>query len=180
MLYIQSTKTTCTRWNYLAWTFETATGSIYATEAILALYSLYHPDFVPSNYHYFIAYLGVTWTSCSMILFGQQALTRIANTCAILCLSFWFISLMIVAIMPATKNGYGNNHFVWAEWNNQTGYSSNGLVFCLGLLNGAFAIGTPHGCTHSRSSLTTDYPDRTLIKQWRRKSPTLNVISQKA
>lgn len=115
----------------------------------MALYSLYHHDFVPSNYQFFLAYLGVTWSSCAIVLFGQRALTHIANTCAISCLVIWFISLMIVAIMPSTKSGYASNHFVWGEWNNQTGYSSNGLVFCLGMLNGAFAIGSTDGCTHS-------------------------------
>lgn len=100
--------------------------------------------------------------SCSIVLFGQQALSRIANTCAILCLSFWFISLMVVAIMPTTKNGHASNHFVWAEWNNQTGYTSNGLVFCLGMLNGAFAIGTPDGCTHSNSPISN--VERMLIE----------------
>ncbi|KAG0646544.1 Choline transport [Hyphodiscus hymeniophilus] len=139
-----------------------ASASIYGAEAILALYSLYHPDFVPSNYQFFLAYLGVTWMSCSIVLFGQQVLTHIANTCAILCLLFWFISLMIVSIMPATKNGHASNHFVWTEWNNQTGYTSNGLVFCLGMLNGAFAIGTPDGCTHMAEEIPD--PKRNIPK----------------
>ena len=141
------------RWNCLAWTFGTASASIYGAEAILALYSLYHPDFSPSNYQFFLAFLGVTWISCGLVLFGQPILTYGANSFAMTCLAVWFVSLMVVSIMPSTKNGYATHDFVWKQWNNQTGYSSNGLVFCLGMLNGAFAIGTPDGCTHGKQVL---------------------------
>jgi hypothetical protein len=49
-----------------------------------------------------------------------------------------------LAIMPSrTGKGYASNDFVWKEWQNQAGWSSDGLVFCLGMLNGAFAVGTP-------------------------------------
>jgi choline transport protein len=50
--------------------------------------------------------------------------------------------------MPHSKGGYATTEFVWREWQNDTGYSSNGLVFCLGMLNGAFAVGTPDVITH--------------------------------
>ena len=46
--------------------------------------------------------------------------------------------------MPSqTGYGYANNSFVWTDWNNQTGWSSNGFVFLAGMLSGAFTIGTP-------------------------------------
>jgi choline transport protein len=61
---------------------------------------------------------------------------------------------MVLAIMPSTTGkGYATNEFVWGNWMNGTGYSSNGFVFLAGMLNGAFAIGTPDGCTHRK--LTT-------------------------
>jgi choline transport protein len=63
---------------------------------------------------------------------------------------------MVLVIMPSqTGKGYATNSFVWTEWNNETGYSSNGFVFLAGMLNGAFAIGTPDGCTH----LAEEIPD---------------------
>jgi choline transport protein len=58
---------------------------------------------------------------------------------------------MVCAIIPlTTRKGYASSKFVWREWNNQTGYSSDGFVFCAGMLNGAFAIGTPDGATHRK------------------------------
>lgn len=49
-----------------------------------------------------------------------------------------------------TGAGYASHNFVWLEWQNDTGYSSNGFVFLAGMLNGAFAIGTPDGCSHRK------------------------------
>jgi len=44
-------------------------------------------------------------------------------------LSIWFVSLMVCAIMPSTTTaGYASHEFIWQEWNNQSGYSSNGFV----------------------------------------------------
>ena len=67
------------------------------------------------------------------------------------------VSRMQLRYCPITKppksttgSGYASHSFVWSEWNNQTGYSSNGFVFFAGMLNGAFAIGTPDGCSHRK------------------------------
>ncbi|CAL3967810.1 unnamed protein product, partial [Diplocarpon coronariae] len=43
---------------------------------------------------------------------------------------------------------YARSAFVWADWSNQTGYSSDGFVFCAGMLNGAYAVGTPDCVSH--------------------------------
>jgi hypothetical protein len=55
-----------------------------------------------------------------------------------------FITIMVCAIMPSRSGkGYASNEFVWRDWQNQAGWSSDGFVFCAGMLNGAFAVGTP-------------------------------------
>jgi choline transport protein len=103
------------------------------------------------RWHIFIAFLGVTWSVCAVVLFGQRILPRIANTCAAMCMSIWFVTIMVCFIMPSTTGkGHASSSFVWGDWSNQTGYSSNGFVFLAGMLNGAFAIGTPDGCTHGK------------------------------
>ena len=43
---------------------------------------------------------------------------------------------------------YASSTKVWATWDNQTGYKSDGFAFLLGMLNGAFAVGTPDLVTH--------------------------------
>jgi len=44
-------------------------------------------------------------------------------------LTIWFISLMVCATMPSTTAaGYASHEFIWQQWDNQAGYSSNGFV----------------------------------------------------
>ena len=141
------------RWNCFAWTFGCASASLFGANAIVGIYSLYHPTYTPDRWQIFIAYLGVTWMGCSIVLFGQRILSHIANFCAFLCIAIWFVTMMVCVIMPsATGFGYASHSFIWTEWSNQTGYSSNGFVFLAGMLNGAFAIGTPDGCSHGKVS----------------------------
>lgn len=49
--------------------------------------------------------------------------------------------------MPS-GTGHATHSFVWSDWVNDTGYSSNGFVFLAGMLNGAYAVGTPDCVSH--------------------------------
>lgn len=60
-----------------------------------------------------------------------------------------FITIVVCATLPHTSgSGYASSSFVWADWSNQTGYTSNGFVFLAGMLNGAYAVGTPDCVSH--------------------------------
>ncbi|KAE9961867.1 hypothetical protein EG327_002839 [Venturia inaequalis] len=143
-------------WNVLAWIFGTASVSLFGANAIIACWSVQHPEYFPERWHIFLAYLFVTWLACGTVMFGHSILPKILNFGAFLCISVWFVTVMVLAIMPSkTGKGYASNSFVWKDWNNATGYSSSGFVFLAGMLNGAFAIGTPDGCTH----LAEEIPD---------------------
>ncbi|KAL8769572.1 MAG: hypothetical protein Q9209_004504 [Squamulea sp. 1 TL-2023] len=51
--------------------------------------------------------------------------------------------------MPTVNgNAQASNSFVWKDWVNSTGYSSNSFVFLLGMLNRAFTVGTPNLTSH--------------------------------
>ena len=54
------------------------------------------------------------------------------------------ISIIICASMAE----HNTDAFVWKEWQNFSGYESNGFVFCLGMLNGAFAFGATDVISH--------------------------------
>ena len=136
-------------WNCIAWIFGCAAPSLFAANAVLAMYNLYHPDYVLERWHVFIAYLVIIWIDNGIIMFGQKYLARFATLSGTICIIFYFVSLLIVAIMPSkTGAGYASDSFVWADFQNLTGWSSNGLVFLMGMLNGAFTIGTPDGVCH--------------------------------
>lgn len=43
---------------------------------------------------------------------------------------------------------YASTSTIWSAWDNETGYSSDGFAFLLGMLNGAYSVGTPDVVTH--------------------------------
>lgn len=137
--------------NVVAWVYGVIGVAFFGAEAIVGMYALYHDDYEPKRWQIFICYAGFTWICTAVVLFGHRILARLSAAAGVLCLAFWFVTLMVVAIMPSTNGkGYASNHFVWGDWVNSTGWSSNGFVFLAGMLNGAFAIGTPDGVTHRK------------------------------
>lgn len=136
-------------WNCLGWTFGTASSCAWASNTIVAMYNVYHPNYIPQNWQIFVGFLGILWLDCAIVLFAQRVLSKLATFWGCLCIAFTFVSLLVCAIMPSrTGFGYASNEFVWADFQNLTGWSSGGLVFLMGMQNGAFAIGTPDCVTH--------------------------------
>jgi len=129
--------------------FGAAVCSLASAEALIAMYSLYHPDYTPQRWQIFIAFVCVTWLDLSFILFGQRILARIATGMGASLLLLFFIVTLLCAIYPSQNGaGYASNAAVWTDFQNLTGWSSNGFVFVMGILNGAYAIGTPDGVCH--------------------------------
>jgi amino acid transporter len=120
-----------------------------SSQIAVAMYGLYRPDYTPERWHIFIGYLIVTWICCSTVLFANRALPMVNNIGLFFILAGVFITILVCAIMPhTTGSGYASSSFVWSEWSNQTGYGSDGFVFLAGMLNGAYAVGTPDCVSH--------------------------------
>lgn len=107
------------------------------------MYALFHPEFVPAQWHVFVSYLVVTWLCSMVVLIGNRFLPSINSIGLFFILAGVLITIVVCAILPSKRGGYASSKFVWKDWTNATGYTSNGLVFCMGMLNGAFAVGTP-------------------------------------
>lgn len=132
-------------WNFLAWVFAiSATTEIIGAQAV-SMYAAFHPAFVTHRWHVFVAYMIVTWLSCFCVLFANWILPLLEQGGAFLIVAGVLITIIVCAAMPPV---HATNAFVWSEWTNSTGYSSNGFVFLLGMLNGAYSVGTPDVVTH--------------------------------
>lgn len=141
-------------WNVLGWIFGTASISSIVSNQIISMYGLFHEGYAYERWHVFIVYLIITWLSCAIVLFSNRALPAITNVGLFFILAGVFITILVCAIMPSkTGKGYASNSFVWKDWQNQAGWSSDGLVFCAGMLNGAFAVGTPDCVSHLAEEL---------------------------
>ena len=132
-------------WNFLAWVFAiAATTEIIGAQAV-SMYAAFHPAFVTHRWHVFVAYMIVNWLSCFCVLFANWILPLLEQGGAFLIVAGVLITIIVCAAMPPV---HATNAFVWSEWTNSTGYSSNGFVFLLGMLNGAYSVGTPDVVTH--------------------------------
>lgn len=84
------------------------------------------------------------------MLFANRALPLLNNVALFLMLGGFLITVVVCAAMPGTggRPPHASPAFVFKNWTADIGYSSNGFVFLLGMLNGAYAIGTPDFVTH--------------------------------
>ncbi|EME38404.1 hypothetical protein DOTSEDRAFT_48634 [Dothistroma septosporum NZE10] len=136
-------------WNCIAWIFGAASTCLFAANAVVAMYGVYHPAYVPKRWHIFICYLAIIWIDNAIVCFGQKRIAQLANISGVTCVTLLVVSTLTVAIMPSqTGYGYASNAFVWGEFQNLTGWSSNGLVFLMGMLNGAYTVGTTDAVCH--------------------------------
>lgn len=116
---------------------------------VVSMYAIYHPGYATERWHVFIAYIIFTWLTCAVVLFANKALPiceHVGGASVVVCV---FITIVMCAAMPqSTGDGYASSHAVWEVWDNGTGYSGDGLAFCLGMLNGAYCVGTPDLTSH--------------------------------
>ncbi|THV77801.1 amino acid transporter [Aureobasidium pullulans] len=136
-------------WNFFAWVFGSASMSSILANEVLAMWGLFHPDYVAERWHVFICYIIISWSCCAVVLFANRALPMVNNIGLFLTLGGCFLTILVCAIMPTTTGaGHATTAAVWSSWSNDTGYKSNGLVFVTGMLNGAFSVGTPDCVSH--------------------------------
>jgi amino acid transporter len=119
--------------------------SLIIANQIVAMYGLFHPDYVYQRWQVYVTYLLVTWLCCCVVLFANRALPYINQLGLFFILAGVFITIVVCAAMPDT---HATGSFVWRDWVNSTGYGSDGFVFLMGMLNGAYAVGTPDCVSH--------------------------------
>lgn len=135
--------------DFLAWVFGVAANCSIVGSMVVYCWGMFHPDSDLQRWQVFICFLITSWLCCFVVMFANWSLPAINNVGSFLMIGGWFVTVVVCAVMPL-KNGKGHasNDFVWRKWQNNTGYSSNGFVFLAGMLNGAFAVGTPDCITH--------------------------------
>jgi choline transport protein len=159
-------------WNLLAWIFGASANCAIIGSGVVWCYQVFHPEVVVQRWQVFIVYQIITWACCATVLFGQRSLALINRIGSFFMLGGVFVTVLVCAIMPFYNGrGHASNSFVWKEWENNTGYSSNALVFLTGMLNGAFAVGTPDCLTH----LAEEIPRYLLSRLHRERDTNLHL-----
>jgi choline transport protein len=124
------------------------------------MYSVYHADYVPQQWHVFIAYLLILWFSAAVVIFANRLVPHTQNLGMFFVIVGGIVTIIVLAAMPKQ---HASNYFVWGSFsdNNLTGWV-NGIAFLTGVLNGAFTIGTPDAITHMSEEMA--HPQKDLPK----------------
>ena len=131
------------------WIFAPTSTGVIIGNCTVQMYASTHPGFIAQRWHVFVAHLVITWCSISLILFANRALPAINNLGVFLLITGLVVTIIVCAVIPSRSEGsHASNDFVWKDWSADIGYSSDGFVFLAGMLNGAFAVGTPDCCSH--------------------------------
>jgi choline transport protein len=130
--------------NFFGWLFDLASIVYVMSELVIQMYSLYHPSYVIQEWHIFVVLVLITWICIAATIFFNKYLPFLQQFGLFVVLVGGLATIIVIAAMPKT---HASNAFVWSEWENNTGWPS-GVAFLTGVLNGAFAIGTPDAVTH--------------------------------
>lgn len=136
-------------WNCLAWLLGFASTLQFLGVQTVSMYAVMHDGFVTQQWHVFVTYVIYCWIVVLIGLYMNRSLPSIQMIGGFTVIAGVFISIIVCAVMPHVNDrAYASNFSVWGDWQNQTGYSSSGLAFLLGMLNGAFSVGTPDLTSH--------------------------------
>ena len=136
-------------WNFLGWLLALASICQIVGALLVSMYGAFHPEFEALQWHVFVAFLATTWISCAIVLLANRLMPMIEGLGGFFTIAGVFITVIVCAAMPTVNGkGHASNSFVWHDWVNKTGYSSDGFAFLLGMLNGAFTVGTPDITSH--------------------------------
>ncbi|KAL4746987.1 hypothetical protein BDW72DRAFT_206856 [Aspergillus terricola var. indicus] len=132
--------------NACAWLLSAASmSSILGNEAV-AMYLLRNPDVEWHSWQPFIVFQIVLWMCCGIVCCGNRFLPLLNRIALILSMGGLFITIIVLAVMP--RGRWASNEQVWKTYYNETGGWSDGICFLSGLLNAAFAVGTPDCISH--------------------------------
>ncbi|XXH05688.1 hypothetical protein Hte_012123 [Hypoxylon texense] len=145
--------------NFYGWMFDLAALIQITSNILVQMYANYHPDtYVPDAWHVYVTYICVLWISTFFVIFGNKLIPYTQNCGMFFVVVGGIITIIVISAM--NPGAHASNYFVWGsfEENNLTGWQG-GVAFLLGVLNGAFTIGTPDAITHIAEELPNPRKD---------------------
>ncbi|RFU32273.1 hypothetical protein B7463_g4054, partial [Scytalidium lignicola] len=131
--------------NFLAWVFATSSTCAILGNALVEMYLVNHPDVEWKAWMVFIVFQLLNWIGCATVCFGNRLLPVLNNIGSFVVVGGVLASIITLAVIPEE---HSTKQLVWDTFANNTGWSNKGLVFIMGMLNGAYSIGTPDCTTH--------------------------------
>ncbi|KAL4867969.1 hypothetical protein BDV12DRAFT_108567 [Aspergillus spectabilis] len=132
--------------NACAWLLSASSmSSVLGNEAV-AMYLLRHPDVQWHSWQPFVVFQIVLWMCCAVVCLGNRFLPLLNRIALFLSMGGLLVTIIVLAVLPRHRRA--SNTQVWRTYYNETGGWSDGICFLSGLLNAAFAVGTPDCISH--------------------------------
>ncbi|RPB05132.1 amino acid transporter [Choiromyces venosus 120613-1] len=132
--------------NLCGWLLSAASISSTLGSELVALYHLSHPETEWKSWQVFIAFQIMNWLCCCIVIFGNRFLPLINKVAFYLSMGGLFVTIVVLTSM--SRGRHASDTFVWKKYTDRTGWNNDGLCFILGLINAAFAVGTPDCQSH--------------------------------
>lgn len=121
----------------LAWLFLTASAPFGAGTLIQGLLTLNYPEYVRERWHGTMLYWAVLVVGFLVNLFAPRLLPHIENLMMALHVLFFFLIFVTILALSPTRN---SAEFVFGEFQNNTGWGSDGIAWSLGMVTSAYVM----------------------------------------
>ena len=111
---------------------------------IQGLIILNYPSYKPQQYHGTLLYYAIVALILFVNVFGMRIFPHIETIALILHIIFFFM-LMVPMVYLAPRS---SPKFVFASFENNGGWTSNGVSWCIGLLTSTYALSGIDGASH--------------------------------
>lgn len=139
------------------WIFACISSTYVASMFILALAQIYHPDYVPKNWHYYLVYVAIIVAGYLINVFFVVILPYMID---VLVAIINFATLFVIITLLIKSDPKQSAKFVFKNIINETGWSSNGVVFFLGLLPSIASVCLFDGAAHMTDEIAE--PERNI------------------
>lgn len=117
-----------------------ASGSVanFLASMIIAIVSMWHPNYEQQIWHVYLVYVGLIWLSVGVIIFGAAYLPYYNK--AIFALSVATFAATTISLFVVARDHHAPASFILTDTNSVTGWSSYGLAFLLAVVNATFGF----------------------------------------
>ena len=118
---------------------------------IQGLLVLNDPTYVYERWHGTLLYWAILALALVVNIWGMHILPQVENATMILHVGLFIVLLVAICVVSPTKNSAS---FVFSDFENETGWQSNGVAWCIGMLSSAYVMVGYDGATHLSEEMT--------------------------
>ncbi|KAJ3982767.1 choline transport protein [Lentinula detonsa] len=142
--------------NFYGWIFALSSIVFIPANIFVDMYALFHQDtYMRQAWHVYLAFVLINVACLLVVVFRNRWLPLIQRMGSVAVVGGGIVTVVILAVLPRQHASAAS---VFTTWNNQTGWPS-GVAFLTGMLNGAYAIGTPDAVAHIAEELPSPRND---------------------